>query len=292
MYSPRNAASWAISDTGPTAARRPSLRAKLRTGRATSRKTCRTTRPTTSGRTWNLEPPRGSTKVVTRLIVANTTMSTPITKPIQTMRLCFLHDQSTERQGAGAARAARLGRATARSPGGRPRCSAYLRILRAVRARALGPYLLDTGERGAELVDPSSFVPPDQLDAPGERLAAAQRAIPASMRVSRTWRCDIRNRVMTGTLAVVNERVVPPAVAPQETTRPKRACASSAMRTRCSLVSSRNRSIRASSAVAAASGGGALVQFHRAERRRRRGSRRCRRSPPEPRRRSRPGAGP
>ena len=144
--------------------------------------------------------------------------------------------------------------------------SAYLRVLGAVRARALGPYLLDTGERRAELVDPSSFVPPDQLDAPGKRLARLERAIPASMRVSRTWRCDIRNRVMTGTLAVVNERVVPPAVAPQETTRPKRPCASSAMRTRCSLVSSRNRSIRASSAVAAACGGGALLQFHGAER--------------------------
>ena len=80
------------------------------------------------------------------------------------------------------------------------------------------------------------------------------RAMPASMRVSSTWRCDIRSRVMTGTLAVVNSRVVLPAVAPQETTRPKRACASSAMRIRCSRVSSRNRSIRASSAVAAASG--------------------------------------
>ena len=87
MYNPRNTASWAINDTGPTAARKPSLRAKLRAGRARSRKPCRTTRPTSSGKAWNLEPPRGSTKVVTRLIVANTTTSTPSAKPTQTMRL-------------------------------------------------------------------------------------------------------------------------------------------------------------------------------------------------------------
>ena len=92
------------------------------------------------------------------------------------------------------------------------------------------------------------------------------RAMPASISVSRTWRCEMRSRVMTGTFAVVKSRLVPPAVAPQETTRPKRACASSAMRTRCSRVSSRNRSIRASSAVAAASGRCAFLELDGAER--------------------------
>ena len=44
--SPRNTASCAMRATGPTAARMPSLRAKLRAGRARSRKKRRTTRPT------------------------------------------------------------------------------------------------------------------------------------------------------------------------------------------------------------------------------------------------------
>ena len=170
MYRARNAASWAISDTGPTAASRPSLWAKLRTGRATSRKTCRTTRPTPSGNTWSLEPPRGSTKVVTRLIVANTTMSTPITKLIQTMRVVSYTINPPNARARGCSCRATWAGHGAKSRRAAP-ISAYLRIPDAVRVRALSPYLLDTGERGAELVDPSSFVPPDQVDAPGECLA-------------------------------------------------------------------------------------------------------------------------
>ena len=237
-----------MSDTGPTAARRPSLRAKLRTGRATRRKPRLTTRPTRSGRAWNLEPPRGSTNVVTRLIVANTTTSKPRTKPIQTMGLVSYTIKSASARGAGAARA----RARRRPfQLGRPGLASATSPLSGS-SSGLGPLPPRRGRtrNGARRSTQPRFSRPARRTrrAPRSRL----RAIPASMSVSRTWRCDIRNRVMTGTLAVVNKRVVPPTVAPQETTRPKRPCASSAMRIRCSLVSSRNRSIRASSAVVAA----------------------------------------
>ena len=93
---------------------------------------------------------------------------------------CFLHDQSLRRQGASCVRVSGVSGAPWRQQGRSlgqisrvPWLGECLRVPWAVRVRALGPYLLDAGERGSELVDPRSFVSPDQLDAPGERLAPA-----------------------------------------------------------------------------------------------------------------------
>ena len=116
-----------------------------------------------------------------------------------------------------------------------PRSFEFLRVLCAVRIRTLVHCTCSTGENAARSssIQAASLRPTSSTHQASASLRL--RAIPASMRVSRTCRCDMRNRVITGTLAVVNRRVVPPVVAPHDTTRPKRACASSAMRTRWAL---------------------------------------------------------
>ena len=207
MYNKRNESSCAMSETGPTTARRPSLRAKLPIGRAASKKPCRTTRPIRSGRTWNLEPPRGRTKVVTRLIVANTTTSAPSTKGDPDHGVCFLHDRSAARQGYF------LDGVLRRQGADLAPCRRTLNSPLHDSRSGPEPLPLPHGQRpsGAR----RSMLPrssrPARRTRRGPRCGCAR--FPASISVSRTWRCDMRKRVMTGTLAVVNKRVLPPTVA-------------------------------------------------------------------------------
>ena len=109
-----------------------------------------------------------------------------------------------------------------------------------------------------------------------------ERAMPASMRVSSTWRSSISSRVITGTLATVKRRSRPSHRAPQDTFLPKRCSASVAMTMRRSRVSSRKPLIRADAATRRAVGGRSSSSVARRQRRRgrgcrRRGSRPCRR---------------
>ena len=79
-----------------------------------------------------------------------------------------------------------------------------------------------------------------------------ERATPAPTSVSSVWRSRMRSRVITGTASAVNVCSSSPQRAPHATLRPVRLSASSAMRMRCSRVSSRKRWMRARRAAAVA----------------------------------------
>ena len=127
---------------------------------------------------------------------------------------------------------------------------------------------------GADLISPASGLrpapPPRRRGPPGSspihsaclsptsfthhaRASERDRAIPASIRVSRTCRSSMSRRVMTGTLATVNRRSTSPQRTAQETLRSKVRSATEAMAMRASRVDSRKPSMRAAAAARRAS---------------------------------------